>query len=84
MAICFISGCEHRIKHNPSRKSHYSSWRLFHICPCCAKEIFPFGFIPPRGITIRFCMSSNCIALIHQEQENVLLIQRRNNVSKEN
>jgi len=80
MANCLTEGCKHKIRHNPSGKSHHSSWKLFGICPCCAKELFPHGFIPPRGITIKFFVSANCIALTKQENEELVIIERRKNV----
>lgn len=83
MPYCNIEGCEHKIKHNPSGKKSYSSWKLFGICPCCAAEIFPHGFFPPRGITIRFTPSSNCLALIQLEELQLDTIERRQNAKEE-
>lgn len=77
MVTCKITGCDHKVKHAKSRKSLYSSWQLFRICPCCAIEIFPDGFNPPRGIKINFYRSSNCNHSIRNEIEEQDTTKRR-------
>jgi len=77
MSICRITGCEHRVKHIPNKSSAYSSWRIYNICPCCAIELFPKGYVPKYGISIKFHVSTNCQAFMLQEEKELEMIQRR-------
>lgn len=54
-----------------------AAWDLFHICSCCALELFPNGYTPEKGRRISFHHSNRCSQLIREELQQQIIQNRR-------
>ena len=81
--VCKIENCGHRKGHATSSKHYGASWNLFGICPCCAKETFPTGYHPERGLPNYFYSIGNvCKKRIEDELQAAADKERRNKASQ--
>lgn len=58
------------------------SWALFHICPCCAMELFPDDYVNENGMRFTFGRSNQCLAAIKQELQKAEIEKRRKHVKE--
>ena len=79
---CHIEGCNHNRKRKGVSAKRSESWNLFHICSCCAIELFPNGFIDLKGEKFTFGHSNRCSELMKEELEK-LIIKNRRELAKE-
>jgi len=70
---CKTEGCKHKRGISSSKSRYGISWEMFGICPCCAKEVFPYGYSPENGRDTRFDqIGHKCLAQIREELEQLV------------
>ena len=75
--FCEIEGCNHNRRKRGHTATRSVAWDLFHICACCARELFPNGYSPEKGRKITFANSNRCSELIKEEREKEIIENRR-------
>lgn len=82
MTYCSIEGCLCTTKAGKWAKFLGTSYRIFGICPCCGKELFPKGIKFEGKFYLFNAYSQRCYNQ-HKKEQAKILIENRDPKTKE-